>query len=440
MICQQCGFAHKTQFLVCPECSTYQFRETSSFTSLLVSFILASLVFGLTLFAIKVSDGSNVSSGFAFIITSHWINSIIVLISYWAIFLILGKILDYLKQRKVLAIFLDAKIMSLLSKKGSLSPENFHDTIHEIRNELIEKGCRDVTDYIIFDLIRKTLYHLESVQQKEEINNILSYHAQLSHSKIEESFTMLKVFYWAIPILGFIGTVLGIGVAIGAFSTFIASGSDSVGLKNSLVEVSKGLSVAFDSTLIALAFAVILLPIGTFVENLFINLITQSEEYALSFITPNMDFPIDEKSPNGILRRNVEALSIQSKYLQDFVVEFTSLCNRLSANGVFEVKSDSEIVHSDGEITEEVVESGTGVLPEGVLNTDAYPTEVIKAVSDSEIIHYESKEHEKVVAPPMMADDQENEATLLESLIAEKDELIKKEEPNKTDDNEKPKI
>ena len=155
---------------------------------------------------------------------------------------------------------------------------------------------------------------------------------------------------------------------------------------------------------------------------------------------PLGDFPIDEKSPNGILRRNVEALSIQSKYLQDFVVEFTNLCNRLNANGVFEVKSDSEIVHSDGEITEEVVESGTGVLPEGVLNTDAYPTEVIKAVSDSEIIHYESKEHEKVVAPPMMADDQENEATLLESLIAEKDELIKKEEPNKTDDNEKPKI
>jgi biopolymer transport protein ExbB/TolQ len=425
MICQQCGFAHKTQFLVCPECSTYQFRETSSFTSLLVSFILASLVFGLTLFAVKVGGGSGESKGFAFIITSHWINSTILLVSYWAIFLILGKLLDYLKQRKVLEIFLDAKIMSLLSKKGTLSPDNFHNTIHEIRNELIERGCRDVTDYIIFDLIRKTLYHLESVQQKEEINNILSYHAQISHSKMEESFTMLKVFYWAIPILGFIGTVLGIGVAIGAFSTFVSAGSDSAGLKNSLVEVSKGLSVAFDSTLIALAFAVILLPVGTFVENLFINLITQSEEYALSFITPNMDFPIDEKSPNGILRRNVEALSIQSKYLQDFVVEFTTLCNRLNDNGVFGSKSDSEIVHSDGEITEEVMESGTGVLPEGVLNTDAYPTEVIKAVSDSEIMNYEDKEHEKVVAPPIMADDQENEATILESLIAEKDDQLK---------------
>ena len=129
--------------------------------------------------------------------------------------------------------------MSILSKKGSLSLENFHSTIHEIRNELIERGCRDVTDYIIFDLIRKTLYHLESVQQKEEINSILSYHAQISHSKMEESFTMLKVFYWAIPILGFIGTVLGIGVAIGAFSTFIASGADSSGLKSSLVEFLK---------------------------------------------------------------------------------------------------------------------------------------------------------------------------------------------------------
>jgi biopolymer transport protein ExbB/TolQ len=430
MICQQCGFAHKTQFLICPECSTYQFRESSPFSALVVSFVLAALFFGLTLLGIKISGDPKDTKGFAYIVTEHWINSSILLVSYWAGFLILSKLRDYLKQKKALAVFLDAKIMSQLSKKGALSPENFHNTIHEIRNELIERGCRDVTDYIIFDLIRKTLYHLESVQQKEEINSILSYHAQISHAKMEESFTMLKVFYWAIPILGFIGTVMGIGQAIGAFSSFIASGADSAGLKNSLVSVSAGLSVAFDSTLIALAFAVILLPLGTLIENLYENLITQSEEYALSFITPHMDFPIDEKSPAGILRRNVDALSIQSKYLQDFVVEFTTLCNRLNSNGGFPTKSDSEFLQSDGEITEEVMDSGTGILPEGVMNTDAYPTEVLKAVSDSEIMSYESKDIDKVSPPPMIMDDSENEATLLESLIAEKDE--KKIDKNKT--------
>lgn len=428
MICQQCGFAHKTQFLICPECSTYQFRESSPFSALVFSFIFASLIFGLTLFAIKASGEAK---GFSYIVTEHWINSTILLISYWGMFLILSKLFDYLKQKKALSVFRDAKVMSILSKKGSLSLENFHNTIHEIRNELIERGCRDVTDYIIFDLIRKTLYHLESVQQKEEINSILSYHAQISHSKMEEGFTMLKVFYWAIPILGFIGTVMGIGDAIGEFSSFIASGADAAGLKNSLVGVSKGLSVAFDSTLIALAFAVVLLPVGTLVENLYENLITQSEEYALSFITPNMDFPIDEKSPAGILRRNVDALSIQSKYLQDFVVEFTTLCNRLNNNGVFPARTDSEILHSDGEITEEVMESGTGILPEGVPNTDAYPTEVIKAVSDSEIMTYDSKEVDKVDAPPMLPDEQENEATLLESLIAEKDDVPDNKEKSK---------
>lgn len=426
MICQQCGFGHKTQFLICPECSSYQFRESSPFSSLVISFILASLVFGLTFLVIKISGDPKANKGFAYIVTSHWINSMILLVSYWGLFLILSKLIDYLKQKKALAVFLDAKIMSLLSKKGALSPDNFHNTIHDIRNELIERGCRDITDYIIFDLIRKTLYHLESVQQKEEINSILSYHAQISHSKMDESFTMLKVFYWAIPILGFIGTVLGIGNAIGAFSTFISSGSDAAGLKSSLVEVSKGLSVAFDSTLIALAFAVVLLPVGTLIENLYNNLITQSEEYALSFITPNMDFPIDEKSSAGILKRNVEALSIQSKYLQDFVVEFTTLCSRLNENGTFSPKSDSEIIHSDGEITEEVMASGTGILPEGVFNTDAYPTESIKAVSDSEIIDYDNKEINKVTAPLMIDDEKENEATLLESLIAEKDEEVKK--------------
>jgi biopolymer transport protein ExbB/TolQ len=379
-------------------------------------------------------SGETKQGSFAHIVVEHWINSSILLVSYWGAFLIIFKVFDYLKQKKALSVFRDAKVMSILSKKGALSLDNFHNTIHEIRNELIERGCRDITEYVIFDLIRKTLYHLESVQQKEEINSILSYHAQISHSKMEEGFTMLKVFYWAIPILGFIGTVMGIGVAIGAFSTFISSGSDASGLKDSLVKVSAGLSVAFDSTLLALAFAVILLPVGTFIENLYENLITQSEEYALSFITPNMDFPIDEKSPAGILRRNVDALSIQSKYLQDFVVEFTTLCNRLNDNGAFPRRSDSEIIHSDGEITEEVMDSGTGILPDGVPNTDAYPTEVIKAVSDSEIMNYDDKEGEKegekVSAPPMIADEMENEATLLESLISERDDEPK--DKNKT--------
>jgi hypothetical protein len=35
--------------------------------------------------------------------------------------------------------------------------------------------------------------------------------AERDQAVVESSFTMLRVFIWAIPILGFIGTVLGIG-------------------------------------------------------------------------------------------------------------------------------------------------------------------------------------------------------------------------------------
>ncbi|PCJ63350.1 MAG: hypothetical protein COA79_00660 [Planctomycetota bacterium] len=462
MNCQQCGFSNKNQFLICPDCSTYQFKENTPISSMLISFILASIMFGLTYFFFVFQDGD---SKFSEIIKSHWINSIILLTSYLGIFLVIGKFIEYVKQRKALSVFLDSNIMNLLASPKALTPGHYNKTIFDIRTELLEKGCKEITDYIVFDLVRKTLYHLDSVQQKESINETLNYHAEISRSKINESFTMLKVLYWAIPILGFIGTVMGIGVAIGAFSDFISTGTDSAGLKSSLVEVSKGLSVAFDSTLIALSFTVVLLPVGTLIENLFENLIIQIEEYTLSFITPNMSFPMDENSAVGILNKNVSTLSIQTSYMQEFLSEFTVLCRKLTNDNNLNINNDVAD-KTDTSITEEVVEDVNEAPERDGPNTDLYPTEELKVITehdmkftDNELTVGASTSDEKIiltdpveessdkeiteegisvddnpemVAPPPIMNEFEdsNEATLLESLISEKDEGEETEDKN----------
>lgn len=61
----------------------------------------------------------------------------------------------------------------------------------------------------------------------------------------ENSYALIRFITWAIPILGFLGTVLGITGAIAGVTPEV--------LEKSLSSVTEGLSVAFDSTAVALA-------------------------------------------------------------------------------------------------------------------------------------------------------------------------------------------
>ena len=60
---------------------------------------------------------------------------------------------------------------------------------------------------------------------------------------------------WAIPVIGFIGTVLGLSQAVGGFGQVIARGADLDALKTALGGVTGGLATAFETTLIALVAA-----------------------------------------------------------------------------------------------------------------------------------------------------------------------------------------
>ncbi len=75
---------------------------------------------------------------------------------------------------------------------------------------------------------------------------------------LEGSYALTRFLTWAIPILGFLGTVLGITEAI--------SGVTPEVLEQSLGTVTSGLALAFDATALGLALTMITMFIGSVVE------------------------------------------------------------------------------------------------------------------------------------------------------------------------------
>jgi ABC-type transporter Mla subunit MlaD len=103
------------------------------------------------------------------------------------------------------------------------------------------------------------LQQYRNLGHMEEVNDLIQYQAEIDLSTTESSFSFLNLLIWAHPIVGFLGTVVGIGAAIGGFSSIVESAVEINAIKGALQVVTGGLSTAFDTTLIGLVFAMILM-------------------------------------------------------------------------------------------------------------------------------------------------------------------------------------
>ncbi len=84
--------------------------------------------------------------------------------------------------------------------------------------------------------------------------------------KSEESYMLPYYIAWAIPILGFVGTVLGISLAASGIEKIIGTQQGLGSLSSNLGEAIAPLGIAFDTTLVALSLSLILTLIQTLLQ------------------------------------------------------------------------------------------------------------------------------------------------------------------------------
>lgn len=148
-----------------------------------------------------------------------------------------------------------------LALKYPVIPEN-HDFVLSsqtadqlIRN--IHAIAEDPERFIVFNRILIAVSNLKNLGRVSDVDDILRSIGERDESAHQTSFATLAGFLWAIPVLGFIGTVLGLAQSIGKFSELLDRQSDVSGIVGSLKEVTGGLSTAFETTLLALVIALV---------------------------------------------------------------------------------------------------------------------------------------------------------------------------------------
>ena len=141
-------------------------------------------------------------------------------------------------------------------------------------------AIRNVRTTVMGPRFEDVLHHV--IRRPETaVDDHLKYLADLAVDRLTQSFQLVRTVTWAVPIMGFLGTVIGITMAIANVTP--------EQLDSSLPEVTSGLAVAFDTTAQALGMSMILV-FGTFlVERSEQSVLNDTEQFGIEMLLPCFD-------------------------------------------------------------------------------------------------------------------------------------------------------
>lgn len=192
-----------------------------------------------------------------------------VFLGFWTVFILM------IKQKKVRHQRTTLKYSIIPSSRDFVLTPLTVDAVLKNIHELAENP----QDFVLYHRIMLTLSNLRNIGKVSDVDNLLRSQAEQDENSMETSYTMLNGFLWAIPILGFIGTVLGLSSAIGNFGNVLTTDADLSQLIPTLKQVTGGLSTAFETTLIALVIALFLQLYATSVKKTEEEFLDECSEY-----------------------------------------------------------------------------------------------------------------------------------------------------------------
>jgi len=198
-----------------------------------------------------------------------WVPFVLIFFFWWSMAIL------YLKSRK-LKRQKASMLFDLLPGEISddINEQSLGKFVEHIHGLPVEAG-----ESFLLNRVMRGLEHFKVRKSNPEVAAMLASQSEIDANAVQSSYTLLNVFIWAIPILGFIGTVIGISAAVGGFSGSLEEAQDIAVLKDSLNGVTGGLATAFDTTLVALVMSMLVMFPSSSMQKAEEDLLNSVDEY-----------------------------------------------------------------------------------------------------------------------------------------------------------------
>jgi hypothetical protein len=200
----------------------------------------------------------------------------------WAGFILLNRYLELRRQRRAFS-------MSLLptDEGARILPEDARPLQRKVDQVTARKP------YILANLIRMALGKYAVSKSSHDASDTVKIQAEVDLGRLVTSMATVHFLAWAIPALGFLGTVRGLAMSLSM------AGQLEMEFGSFLREATKHLNVAFDCTLIALALSLPLMFLIHSVQRDEEALVIDCQQYCLEHLVNRLcePEPVAEELP-----------------------------------------------------------------------------------------------------------------------------------------------
>lgn len=207
-----------------------------------------------------------------------WIPHVIMALSCWCIAILVVKTVGLKVQRKAFSLEL------LPPSVPRITPDSVPQVLQHIEGLRTRHVDLRASRSFLVERAKRLLEHFAARGDVTEMATVNAADADADAGAVASSFSLVKVLVWAIPILGFIGTVVGISVAVGGFSQSLEGAEQLDTIKSSLGEVTSGLAVAFDTTLVALVASILVMLPTSWVQKAEEQLVNDVDDFCVTHI------------------------------------------------------------------------------------------------------------------------------------------------------------
>ncbi len=162
------------------------------------------------------------------------------ILMFWALFIMAFKASNLLRERSLLD-------KDLLQAKESIKflPQDTHELSRQIQNLSNEEQ-----GYLLPRVLNVALHRFSSTKNIQDVSSAAISVCESESERLDSELSIIRYITWAIPSIGFLGTVRGIGDALGQAHKAV---------EGDIAGVTESLGVAFNSTLIALCISIVLM-------------------------------------------------------------------------------------------------------------------------------------------------------------------------------------